>query len=97
MRRGCDLHHGVVQGSVGVGGRCSAGVVRLLVRTLSYRGQSELGCRNTLWLLPCKGRQRRQQPVAAFKQDRRVMYYRVAVKPWCALESSGVLILLLAQ
>ena len=49
----------------------------MLVVTLSYHQQSEpgeLGCRNTLQLLPCKGRQLLQEPVVVFKQYRCIMY-----------------------
>lgn len=51
-------------------------ICSLLVVTLSYHRQSEpgeLGCSNTLQLLPCKGRQLLKELVVVFKQYRCIM------------------------
>lgn len=52
-------------------------ICSLLVVILSYHQQSEpgeLGCRNILQLLPCKGRQLLKEPVVVLKQYRCIMY-----------------------
>lgn len=64
-------------GLSGSGCQVFSGIYSLLVVTLSYDRQSEpgeLGCRNTLQLLPCKGRLLLKEPAVVFRQCRRIMY-----------------------